>query len=79
MPSTKLAVKLLFKVVVPVPAPTAMVVAAPPMFRVVTPELSKLKVPAVEVRSPPLTATSAAAVTFPVRVEVPSMVRVPLA
>ena len=37
----------------------AIVVAAPPMLRVVTTELSKLKVVAVEVMSPSLTAISA--------------------
>jgi hypothetical protein len=38
-----------------------------------------LKVPAVVVKSPPLIAMSLVAVTLPVRVEVPSIVSVPLA
>ncbi len=45
-------------VVVPVAAPREMVVAAPPMLRVVTPDCRRLKEAAEEVKSPPLTATS---------------------
>ena len=52
-------------------------VAAPPMLSVVTPVFSKLNVPAEEVISPPFTATSPPAVTFPVSVEIPSTVSVP--
>jgi hypothetical protein len=59
--------KLFAIVVVPVPAPMLTAVAAPPMLRVVTPELSKLKVPTEDVRSPPLIAISPPAVTFPVK------------
>ena len=56
----------LLMVVVPVEAPRETVEAAPPIFKMETPELTKLKVEAVEVRSPPLTAKSPAVVTLPV-------------
>ena len=74
----KLKVALLI-VAVPVAAPKARVVAAPPMFKVVAPVLNRLPVVLVVVTEPPLTATLAAAVTLPVRVDVPSMVKLPLA
>jgi len=51
-------VKSLAMVVVPVVAPMLSVVAAPPMFKVVAVALTRLKVVAVVVRSPPLTAKS---------------------
>jgi hypothetical protein len=53
-----LAARLLLIVVVPVDAPIERVVAAPARFRVVTVVLRRLKVVAVEVRSPPLIARS---------------------
>lgn len=77
--SIKFTVRLLFKVVVPAPSPMAMVVASPPMFRVVVVVFKRLKVVAVEVRSPPFMAKSFVAVTLPVSVEVLSIVRVPAA
>ena len=52
-------------VAVPVAAPRLSVVAAPPIFSVVTVAFSRLKVVAVEVRSPPLTAMSPASCTLP--------------
>jgi hypothetical protein len=58
--------RLLFSVVKPLAAPIAMVVAAPPMFRVETPEFRRLKVPAVDVRVPPLTARVPPRVVAPV-------------
>ena len=71
--------KSLLTVVVPVPAPSDRVVAAPPMLKLVAPELNKVAVPEVVVISPPFTATSPEVKTFPVKVEVPSMVKLPLA
>ena len=61
--------KALLIVVVPVPAPIATVVAAPPIFNVVTPALRRLNVVCVEVISPPLTAIS------PLRVRLPDLSR----
>ena len=63
--SVPVEVRSLLTVVVPVASPMETAVASPPIFKVVTPELSRLKVAAVEVRSAPLMATS------PVNVEVP--------
>ena len=69
----------LFTVVVPVPAPIPMVVAAPPMLSVVAFVLNTFALVAVVESVPPLTATLPAAVTAPVRVDAPPMVRVPFA
>jgi len=72
----------LLTVVVPVVAPKEIVVASPPMDRLVTVVLNSVAVPVVEVISAdtaPLTARSAPNVTLPVNVDVPSMVRFPLA
>ena len=77
--STRLTARLLFKVVVPVPEPRVTVLAAPPMLRVETPELRRLKVLVVEVRLLPLTARSEESVTAPVKAEVPWIVRLPKA
>ena len=73
------AARALLTVVVPVEAPKVKVVAAPPTWRVVAVALNKLAVVLVVERVPPLTATFPAAVTSPVKVDVPSTVRVPLA
>jgi len=74
------AVKALLTVVVPVEAPMLTAVASPPMFTVVAFVLNRVAIPVeVVVISAPLTAKSAAAVTFPVKVDVPSTVNVPLA
>ena len=70
--------RLLLTVVLPDPAPRERVDAAPPILRVVTPELRRLNVEEEEVRFPPLTARFPPAVTSPVRVEVPFTVRLPL-
>ena len=74
----KVTVALLI-LAVPLVAPRLSVVAAPPTLRVVAVVLNKLAVVWVVVSEPPLTATLAAAVTLPVSVEMPSMVKVPLA
>ena len=71
--------RLLLSVVKPLEAPIAIVVAAPPMLRVETPELRRLKVLVVEVRLLPLTARSEESVTAPVKAEVPWIVRLPKA
>jgi len=71
--------KLLFTVVVPVFAPRKIVSASPPMFSVVAVVFKRLKVVWFVVKFPPLTARFAPAVTLPVRVEVESIVKVPLA
>jgi len=76
VPSTD---KLLLTVVVPPVAPRDRVVAAPPMFSVVTVVLRRLKVVWFEVKFPPFTARFAPAVTLPVRVDTPSTVKLPLA
>ena len=60
-----LAVRLLDRVVVPVPAPMVKVVAAPPMARVVALVLNREAVSEVVVKSPPLTAMSPAVVIRP--------------
>ena len=72
-------VKALFTVVVPVPAPMAIVVAAPPMERFVVLALKSVAVTLVVVRSPPLSARSPLEVMLPVSTEAPSTVRVPFA
>ena len=72
-------VRLLLMVVVPVPAPTEIVVPAPPKLIVEAVAFNKLKDPDVVVKSPPLTATSPAVVTFPVKVDIPSIVNAPFA
>ena len=77
--STTFTVRLLFKAVVPVPAPRLRVVAAPNALTVVAVALRRLNVVAVVVRSPPFTARSPVAVTFPVSNDVPSTVSVPFA
>jgi len=77
--ASPVAVKALLTVEVPPTAPKDNVVAALPIFKVVALVLNREAVVEVVVKSPPLTATSAAAVTFPVRVEVLSTVKVPLA
>ena len=69
----------LFTVVVPVPAPIPMVVAAPPMLRVVAFVLKTFAVVAVVVTEPPLSARFPEEVMLPVSVEVPSIVRLPFA
>lgn len=63
--------RVLLIVVVPVVAPIEIAVAAPPIFKVVTVELRRLKVVAVEVRSPPFKAKSPVKVVSPVTVKVP--------
>ncbi len=79
----EMAVAALLMVAVPVEAPKETVVAAPPIFKVVAVALTKLKVVAVVVISPPLTARSPVSVVFPVtarveeRVVAPVTVRVP--
>ena len=75
----RLTAKLLLRVVEPVPAPNVTVVASPPILSVVAVVLNTVAVVLVVVISPPLTAMSAPAVTFPVRREVPSIVRLPFA
>ena len=77
----KLRVALLI-VAVPVAAPRARVVAAPPIFKVVAVVLNRLPVVLEEIKSAdeaPEIVTPAEAVTAPVKVDVPSTVRLPLA
>lgn len=62
--------KALLIVVVPVKAPKLRLVAAPPIFRVVTVELSRLKLVAELVKSAPLTARSPVKVVSPVTARV---------
>ena len=69
--------RLLLIVVVPVEAPMEIVVAAPPMFKVVAVVLIRLKVVAVVVKSPPFTAKSSVKVAAPVKVLTPVMFNVP--
>ena len=64
--STKFTVKLLARVVVPLPAPKLKVVAAPPILKLVALVLNKVAVALLVVKSPPLTATSPEVVMFPV-------------
>ena len=78
LPPPTLIVGLL-SVRVPVVAPIAIVVPAPPMFRVVAVELRRLNVVWLVVRSPPFIATSPVTVVSPVKRDVPSIVRVPFA
>ncbi len=72
------AVRALLTVVVPVEAPKDIAVAAPPKFKVVTVELSRLKVVAVLVMSPPFTAKSPVKVVFPVTASVEDRVVAPV-
>ena len=72
-------VRALFTVVVPEPAPIFTAVPAPAIFTVAALVLNTFAVPAVVVSDPPFTAAFPAVVTLPVKVEVPSMVRLPLA
>ena len=73
-------VNALFTVVVPVAAPRETVVAAPPIFKVVALELKTEAVPVeVVVISLPFNAKSPEEVIFPVNVDAPSTVKVPLA
>ncbi len=79
--SPEVIVRLLLTVVVPELAPIAIVVAAPPMFKVVAVVLKSEAVEVVVVMSAevgPLTARSPEAVTSPVKVDAPSTVKVPL-
>ena len=76
------SVKLLLTVVVPEPFPIEMVVAAPPIFKVVATVLNKLPVVFAEIRSAdeaPEIVTPFEAVTAPVKSEVESTVNVPFA
>ena len=66
-------------VVVPLVAPREIVVATPPMLSVVAVVFKRLKVDWFVVKSPPFMVRSAPAVTLPVRVELESIVSVPLA
>ena len=80
--SPVLTVNPLLKVAVPPVAPIAIVVAAPPILSVVTLLLKREAVFVVDVISAlvgPLTAKSPPAVTFPVKVDVRSIVKFPLA
>ena len=61
----------MFRVVTPFVAPMVTAVAAPPTSSVETPEFRRVKVPAVEVRLPPLTARLPAAVIEPFDVTFP--------
>src|SRR5512145_1679604 len=69
--NARVEVKALLTVVVPVASPIETAVASEPIFKVVTPELTRLNVPDVEVMSPPLTATSPVTFTFPPNVVAP--------
>lgn len=68
--------RLLFRVVKPLAAPIAIVVAAPPMLRVVALVLNRLAVPAVVESVPPLTATLPANVPAPFAVILPLLAMV---
>ena len=75
-------VKAPLTVVVPLVAPSEMVVAAPPILRVVAVVLNKLAVVFEAIRSDevtPLIVTPFEAVTAPVRRDAPSTVKVPFA
>jgi len=71
-------VRPLLTVVVPVVAPRLSAVEAPPMLTDVATVLKILAVVAVVVREPPLSAKLPEEVMLPVRVDVPSMVKLPL-
>ena len=68
------AVKALFTVVVPVPAPRLRVVATPPMLRVVALALNRFAVVAVVESVPPFAAMLPAVVTLPLFATVNSVV-----
>ena len=75
-------VRLPLTVVVPEAAPMEIAVAAPPMFKVVAVVLKRLAVVLAAIRSEvvaPLIVTPLLAVTAPVRVDVPSIVKFPAA
>ena len=74
-----LSVRLLLMYVVPVAAPIVRVVAAPPKLIVVALVLKSDARAEFVVMSPPLTARSPFVWTFPFRVAVPSIVRLPFA